>query len=77
MSEDYARRAVWTANRQGRIAADHIFGRPARYRATQGTAIVRVFDKTAALTGASEEVRRRADRPYRTAYVHPTHHAAY
>src|SRR5262249_39596243 len=38
------------ANRQGRIAADHIFGRSgARYRGTQGTAIVRVFDKTAAM----------------------------
>ena len=39
------------ANRQGRIAADNIFGRAARYRGTQGTAIVRVFDKTAAMTG--------------------------
>ena len=29
------------ANRQGRIAADNIFGRSARYRGTQGTAIVR------------------------------------
>ena len=29
------------ANRQGRIAADNIFGRPSRYRGTQGTAIVR------------------------------------
>ena len=29
------------ANRQGRIAADNIFGRAARYRGTQGTAIVR------------------------------------
>jgi NADPH-dependent 2,4-dienoyl-CoA reductase/sulfur reductase-like enzyme/rhodanese-related sulfurtransferase len=65
------------ANRQGRIAADHIFGRQARYRGTQGTAIVRVFDKTAALTGASEKVLRRADRPYRKVYVHPTHHAGY
>jgi NADPH-dependent 2,4-dienoyl-CoA reductase/sulfur reductase-like enzyme/rhodanese-related sulfurtransferase len=65
------------ANRQGRIAADHIFGRPARYRGTQGTAIVRVFDKTAALTGASEKVLRRAKRPYRKVYVHPTHHAGY
>ena len=34
------------ANRQGRLAADHIFGREdARYRGTQGTAIVGVFDK--------------------------------
>ena len=28
------------ANRQGRIAADNIFGRAVRYRGTQGTAIV-------------------------------------
>jgi NADPH-dependent 2,4-dienoyl-CoA reductase/sulfur reductase-like enzyme/rhodanese-related sulfurtransferase len=65
------------ANRQGRIAADHIFGRDARYRGTQGTAVVRVFERTAALTGASEKVLRRAGRPYRKVYVHPTHHAGY
>ena len=38
------------ANRQGRIAAEHIFGRDSRYRGTQGTAIVGVFDHTAAMT---------------------------
>ena len=65
------------ANRQGRIAADHIFGRPARYRGTQGTAIVRVFDRTAAMTGASEKALRRPSRPYRKVYVHPAHHAGY
>ena len=65
------------ANRQGRIAADNIFGRAARYRGTQGTAIVRVFDRTAAMTGASEKVLQRANRPYRKVYVHPTHHAGY
>jgi NADPH-dependent 2,4-dienoyl-CoA reductase/sulfur reductase-like enzyme/rhodanese-related sulfurtransferase len=65
------------ANRQGRIAADHIFGRDSSYRGTQGTAIVQVFEKTAALTGASEKVLKRANRPYRKVYVHPTHHAGY
>jgi NADPH-dependent 2,4-dienoyl-CoA reductase/sulfur reductase-like enzyme/rhodanese-related sulfurtransferase len=65
------------ANRQGRLAADQIFGRDVRYRGTQGTAIVRVFDLTAAMTGASEKVLRRADRPYRKIYVHPTQHAGY
>jgi NADPH-dependent 2,4-dienoyl-CoA reductase/sulfur reductase-like enzyme/rhodanese-related sulfurtransferase len=65
------------ANRQGRIAADHIFGRDSRYRGSQGTAIVGVFDLTAAMTGASEKVLRRANRPYRKVYVHPTHHAGY
>lgn len=65
------------ANRQGRIAADHIFGREARYRGTQGTAIVRVFEQTAAMTGASEKTLRRANRPYRKVYVHPANHAGY
>jgi rhodanese-related sulfurtransferase len=65
------------ANRQGRIAADHVFGRPSRYRGTQGTAIVRVFERTAALTGASEKALRRLGRPYRKVYVHPAHHAGY
>jgi NADPH-dependent 2,4-dienoyl-CoA reductase/sulfur reductase-like enzyme/rhodanese-related sulfurtransferase len=65
------------ANRQGRIAADNIFGRAARYRGTQGTAIVRVFDRTAAMTGASEKVLKRSNRPYRKVSVHPTNHAGY
>lgn len=65
------------ANRQGRIAADNVFGRSVRYRGTQGTAIVGVFDRTAAMTGASEKSLRRAIRPFRKVYVHPTHHASY
>jgi NADPH-dependent 2,4-dienoyl-CoA reductase/sulfur reductase-like enzyme/rhodanese-related sulfurtransferase len=65
------------ANRQGRLAADHIFGRDTHYRGTQGTAIVRVFGKTAAMTGASEKSLRRLNRPYRKVYVHPTSHASY
>jgi NADPH-dependent 2,4-dienoyl-CoA reductase/sulfur reductase-like enzyme/rhodanese-related sulfurtransferase len=65
------------ANRQGRIAADHVFGRDSRYRGTQGTAVLRVFDLTAAMTGASEKTLRRLGRPYRKVYVHPTQHAGY
>ena len=65
------------ANRQGRIAADNVFGRKTKYRGTQGTAIVRVFNKTAAITGASEKVLKRLNRPYRQIYVHPNSHAGY
>jgi len=65
------------ANRQGRLAADHIFGRPARYRGTQGTAIVGLFGLTAAMTGASEKTLKRLGRAYRKVYVHPGHHAGY
>jgi NADPH-dependent 2,4-dienoyl-CoA reductase/sulfur reductase-like enzyme/rhodanese-related sulfurtransferase len=65
------------ANRQGRIAADNIFGRCVAYRGTQGTAIVGVFGLSAAMTGASEKALRRAKRPYRKIYIHPAHHAGY
>lgn len=65
------------ANRQGRVAADHALGRPARYRGTQGTAVVGVFGVTAAMTGATEKALRRLGRPYRVAYTHPAHHAGY
>lgn len=65
------------ANRQGRIAADNIFGRTTRYRGTQGTAIVGVFDRTAAMTGASEKALRQTNRSFRKVYVHPAHHAGY
>jgi NADPH-dependent 2,4-dienoyl-CoA reductase/sulfur reductase-like enzyme/rhodanese-related sulfurtransferase len=76
------------ANRQGRIAAETALGkvagsaesangRPGGFRGSQGTAIVRVFDRTAAATGASEKTLRRAGRPFRKVYVHPAHHAGY
>ncbi|MEI7684709.1 MAG: FAD-dependent oxidoreductase, partial [Planctomycetota bacterium] len=65
------------ANRQGRIAADTIFGRAVTYRGTQGTAILGFFDRTAAMTGASEKSLRRAYRPFRKVYIHPVHHAGY
>ncbi|RLS56053.1 MAG: CoA-disulfide reductase [Planctomycetota bacterium] len=65
------------ANRQGRIAADQIFGRDTRYRGTQGTAILGLFGKTVAMTGQSEKSLRRANRPFRKVYIHPAHHAGY
>ncbi len=65
------------ANRQGRIAADNVFGREVRYRGTQGTAILGLFDQTAAMTGASEKSLQRSGIPFRMIYVHPANHAGY
>lgn len=65
------------ANRQGRIAADHIFGRSTRYAGTQGTAIVGAFEMTAAMTGLSEKVLRKAGTPFEKIYIHPANHAGY
>lgn len=65
------------ANRQGRIAADNIFGRSVRYDGTLGTAILRLFDLTAACTGANEKTLRQAGIPYHAIHLHPNSHAGY
>jgi|694.fasta_scaffold48681_1 NADPH-dependent 2,4-dienoyl-CoA reductase/sulfur reductase-like enzyme/rhodanese-related sulfurtransferase len=65
------------ANRQGRLAADHIFGRTVPYRGTQGTSIVRVFDTVAASTGVNERTLRSESIPFERVYIHPANHAGY
>ena len=65
------------ANRQGRIAADNIFGRPSVYHDTQGTAICKVFDLAIAVTGLNERQLVRAGTPYEKVFVHPASHAGY
>lgn len=66
------------AQRQARIAADSICGRPARFRGVQGTAVLGLFGWTAAMTGASERSLRQAGRmSYAVAYVHAGDHAGY
>lgn len=65
------------ANRQGRIAADNVFGRKSKFRGTQATAILGFFGTTAAMTGLSEKVLKRLGKPYRKVYIHPAHHAGY
>ncbi len=65
------------ANRQGRIAADNVFGRQSKYRGTQGTAIVGLFGKAAAMTGLTEKALLRLKWDYRKVYIHPAHHAGY
>ncbi|MGO9485420.1 MAG: FAD-dependent oxidoreductase [Rhodomicrobium sp.] len=66
------------ANRQGRIAADVIAGRDARFRGTQGTAIVGLFGAAIAWTGVSEKtLKRLGDTDYEKIYIHPNSHAGY
>ena len=43
------------ANKQGRIAADNIAGLQEAYNGSQGTSVAKVFDLTAATTGANEK----------------------
>lgn len=65
------------ANRQGRIIADHIFGKQSQYLTTQGTAVLKIFEMTAGLTGASEQALKTAGMPYKKIYIHPSGHASY
>ncbi len=65
------------ANRQGRVAADSICGRPSAFRGSQGTAVVGVFDLVLATTGASEQALRRAGVAYEKVYTHSFSHATY
>ncbi len=65
------------ANRQGRIAADVIFGRDSLYRQTQGTAICKVFGLSIAMTGLSEKSAKRCGIKYDKVFVHPASHASY
>ncbi len=65
------------ANRQGRRVADAICGRTVRPALSQGTAIVKVFAVTAAMTGWNERRLRAAGRTYRVIHSHPMSHAAY
>jgi NADPH-dependent 2,4-dienoyl-CoA reductase/sulfur reductase-like enzyme/rhodanese-related sulfurtransferase len=66
------------ANRQGRIAADNIvLGNRRTYGGSIGTAIVRVFDLSAGICGASEKGLEQAGIPYRSVLVHGNSHAGY
>ncbi len=65
------------ANRQGRIAADNIFGRLTTYKKTQGTSICKVFNTSVAMTGMNEKSLIREKISYEKIYIHPSSHAGY
>lgn len=65
------------ANRQGRRVADDIAGLDRAPAPSIGSAIVKVFGRTAAMTGWNEKRLRAAGRPYRCIHSHPMNHATY
>ncbi|MFC1949180.1 FAD-dependent oxidoreductase [Chloroflexota bacterium] len=70
------------ANRQGRIAADNIFGRNRKFRGVQATAVCRIFETTVASTGISERtLKQYAEQgkpiPYEKVYLYSQNHADY
>lgn len=66
------------ANRQGRIVADVLAGRDARFRGTQGTSICQIFEGVIAQTGVNEKTLKRiGDSDYEKIYLYPNSHAGY
>ncbi|MBL1416345.1 MAG: FAD-dependent oxidoreductase [Moritella sp.] len=65
------------ANRQGRMAADNMFGRNESYQGTQGTAICKIFDLAIASTGQNEKQLKRDGIAFEKVYVHTASHASY
>ena len=65
------------ANKQGRIAADHIYGLNSTYSGTQGSAILKVFDMTVAVTGINEKTAKRLSLDYDKSFIYPSNHATY
>lgn len=65
------------ANKHGRIIADNISGIKTKYKNTQGTSVIKVFDLTAASTGNNERTLTRLNIPHKVIYIHPNNHAAY
>ncbi len=68
-------------NKQGRILADNLAGKDSIYKGTQGTSIAKVFDLTAASTGANEKSLAKHSlikgKDYETLIIKQNSHAGY
>ncbi|KAF3034992.1 hypothetical protein E8E12_002604 [Didymella heteroderae] len=65
------------ANRQGRLVADHMFGRPVIYRGNVNTVVCKVFDIHVGIVGYSVSNLRAQDLDTEYITVHPPDHARY
>jgi NADPH-dependent 2,4-dienoyl-CoA reductase/sulfur reductase-like enzyme/peroxiredoxin family protein/rhodanese-related sulfurtransferase/TusA-related sulfurtransferase len=65
------------ANKQGRIAANNIYGINDEYTGTQGTSVLKVFDITVASTGNNEKILKKFNIHYEKSYTHSLSHAGY
>ena len=65
------------ANKQGRIAADNICGGNSRFKGTQGSSVIKIFEMTGAVTGINEKTAEAAGIVYDKVVLSPVSHAAY
>ena len=65
------------ANRQGRLAADHICGEDVQYRGNVGAAVCKAFDVTVGIAGLSVDALRKLGHDVVWVSAHPPDHAGY
>ncbi len=65
------------ANKQGRIAADNIYGKGEKYIGALGTSVAKVFDLTVASTGYNEKTLKALNLKYNAIHAHPLSNAGY
>ena len=65
------------ANKQGRIAADNICGILSKYSGTQGSAVLKIFDMTVAVTGITEAAAAAGNLSYDKVFTFSGSHAGY
>ena len=65
------------ANRQGRIIADNICNLNSKYKNTQGTSVVKVFNLTVASCGNNEKQLKLKNIPYLKTFIYSRSHAGY
>ncbi len=65
------------ANRQGRIIAENICGLNSKYKKSQGTSVLKVFDLTVASVGNNEKQLEQKNIPYWKTYIFSRAHAGY
>lgn len=66
------------ANKQGRLLADTLtFGHKRKYTGSHGTAIAKIFDLTAAITGTSDKALAKAGVEYSSTIINGNSHAGY
>lgn len=65
------------ANKQGRIAADNMAGGDSRYKGSQGSSVVKLFDMTIASTGLNETNARKSGLDVDKIVLAPANHAGY
>ncbi|MCF0254609.1 MAG: FAD-dependent oxidoreductase, partial [Duodenibacillus sp.] len=65
------------ANKQARVAADNICGKPSRYLGSPASCILKVFGKAVASTGVNERAARALGMDYDKVVLFPASHAGY